>query len=430
MKVNPAPVQAFDICIAGWGLGSHNSMVPRDLEEALRLNPVINKLQIEVRWKDIKLGPGGPRIARKDQVKALTFFTEFVNVAEMRLELYKIYSSSNTDGFPLGKQLKYVPALEDYRYPATAKTYKNVCRLMAKQEEFLSNTVPVAEMHIKDIDFVVPDLGFPLREVLMAFRSSVDPDKALFISVDEQIWKSETTFLVHKDSLAEALQVIPYLCIILEAKFGPKIWDWFRDSAKHNLKTYYFDHIHQCIKNSDDEKWEDLSDDDDDLPEKFKGYMEHNNCTDNNSLEFEILIDLDGPVPKNQYNDDGTVKSFTTEVNQRQTKDEDDEDDESDVEMTDSLKSAKRKHTPASIDTTAANTPASTITEPPDDDILTKFNELMQDPAKLAQLMSNESPLQALLKKMAAAQAPAPDMVTRETHAVDGSQEETVDEDL
>jgi hypothetical protein len=42
-------------------------------------------------------------------------------------------------------------------------------------------------------------------------------------------------FIVHKDRYEEANSLVPLLCIILEAKFGQCVWEWFTDDAKRVL---------------------------------------------------------------------------------------------------------------------------------------------------------------------------------------------------
>jgi hypothetical protein len=65
--------------------------------------------------------------------------------------------------------------------------------------------------------------------------------KPLFTAVSEESWSSRVTFLFHKDSMEEAVTIIPALPIIMAAKYGPKAWCWFNEHAKIEMAGWFYD---------------------------------------------------------------------------------------------------------------------------------------------------------------------------------------------
>jgi hypothetical protein len=71
----------------------------------------------------------------------------------------------------------------------------------------------------------VPEIGFSLCQILMAIKSTTDPDMGLFIAIDEVFQNGgyDVIFTAHKDRFEEANSLVPMLYILLEAKYGPRI---------------------------------------------------------------------------------------------------------------------------------------------------------------------------------------------------------------
>ena len=69
------------------------------------------------------------------------------------------------------------------------------------------------------------------------------PELGLFISIDEEIIKQSynVTFTSHVDRESEAKLLVPLLCLILEAKFGYRIWEWFANDAKKASSQWRWD---------------------------------------------------------------------------------------------------------------------------------------------------------------------------------------------
>jgi hypothetical protein len=195
-----------------------------------------------------------------------------------------------------------------------------VKKTVSKQKFFLQKTQTATSYTIMALDYLDPVLGTTLRELLMGLRSNIDPEKNIFLNVDVHIHNQTVTFLFHDDMAQEAMSAIPALPVILEAKFGTRIWLWFTEEAKEHAVGYYWDEK-VGLKSSDDERIGEMlgdwgtewgSDDDDDdkstsTSASTVGRME----------PFKIVTNTTG---KNQYYDDGssvgTFKSTCAKLHQ------------------------------------------------------------------------------------------------------------------
>jgi hypothetical protein len=192
-----------------------------------------------------------------------------------------------------------------------------VKKSVSKQKYFLQKTQSATSYTIIALDYVDPHVGMSLHEILMGLRSNKEPEKNLFLNVDVHIYNQTVTLLFHNDLAQEAMTAIPALPVILEAKFGPRIWAWFSEEAKEHAIGYYWD-PRTGLKSTDDDRLGEMlgdwgadwgSDDDDDRSvstASTAGRME----------PFRIVTDATG---KNQYYDDGssvgTFKSTCAKVN-------------------------------------------------------------------------------------------------------------------
>jgi hypothetical protein len=63
----------------------------------------------------------------------------------------------------------------------------------------------------------------------------------MFINLDEQHNSRIVNSVFHQDRTEEAMMVIPALPIVLQAKFGTRVWDWFNEEAKIQSEDYFWD---------------------------------------------------------------------------------------------------------------------------------------------------------------------------------------------
>ena len=315
MNVYKEKLQAKITCKAGWLLGSNGLCLnPRDLEAAFELLPELQGVPIEVRVEAIRTEKG-----KATGVKAAHIHTPWDKALKCRIAMNMVYGKKSTNGYPLGKDMRFIPNILDTRFIVTDKTKMKVKKSVSKQKYFLQKTDSATSYTIIALDYVDPVVGMTLRELLMGLRSNQDQEKTIFLNVDVHMFKSTVTFLFHEDRAQEAMTAIPALPVILEAKFGPTIWGWFSEEAKEHAMGYYWD-ARTGLKSTEDDRLGEVlgewgaewgSDDDDDdrstsTASTVRGRIE----------PFKIVTDANG---KNQYYDDGssvgTFKSTCAKVN-------------------------------------------------------------------------------------------------------------------
>jgi hypothetical protein len=301
-------LQAKVTCKAGWLLGSNGSCLnPRDLEAALEMVPELQGIPIEIRIEAIRIEKG-----KASGVKAAHVLTPWDKALKCRIAMNMIYSKKSKNGHPLGKDMRFIPNIMDTRFITTDKTKMQIKKSISKQKYFLTKTQSATSYTIIGLDYVEPTIGSSLREILMGLRSNSDPEKNLFINVDEHIFTPTVTFLFHDDRTQEAMTAIPALPVILEAKLGTKIWNWFSEEAKELSAGYYWDAVNG-LKSTEDDRMTTLlgdwgaewgSDDDDD---------ERSMASSVSRIEpFKIVT---GESGTNQYYDDGsTVGTFKSAI--------------------------------------------------------------------------------------------------------------------
>jgi hypothetical protein len=271
-------IQDSNVSIAGWGAGPVlGRSTLEDTEEMLQNHPLFrsNKIEfIEIRVQQVRLKQG---FWKKGEPRPLAthFFVRSRDTAKARKVLNTIYPSKPRADYPGGVQLRFVTNVADPYFPKTPRALKKAERLRAKQEQFQKETESVSTQCIKNLHYCLPSPpNVTLAQVIMNWRSSKDPDKRLFLHVEQTY--EETVLLFHSTVSDEASQLVPFLPIILEQEYGPRAWNWFDKSAKDFLGGYEYDlETHRVIMKEEDinagvdDNWEQGMGDDfeDDLSE-------------------------------------------------------------------------------------------------------------------------------------------------------------------
>ena len=153
--------------------------------------------------------------------------------------ILRIFSLANELGFPLGHEYWFVPNTIDSRIPAPKRRVVNAAKMRERQRIFLSKMSIVPSYHIAALDI---GLGIchniSLRQAIMAMKSFEFPEMNLFRSVDQNVYEGRVYFVVHKKLLSEANEVVPIIAKIMEIKYGPRVWNWFFNSAKDAVAGY------------------------------------------------------------------------------------------------------------------------------------------------------------------------------------------------
>ena len=309
-------VQAKKTSTWGWLLGG----IPETanlihLKLACEAHPVLSEFQIEARTQVIKLFSGKQDTPVNLQVKAIHIIGDDRVTAKGRKAFNKVFGSRNDSGYPQQRVMRFVPNIADNRFPASQSRIRDVVKMVGKQKKIIKDSKPIFTDTICGLHYRVPELGYTLCQILMSMRSANDPDTQLFMAVDERPFGTyAVAFTVHKDRMAEATSLVPLLNVVLEAKFGARIWNWFTDTAKDASQGYVYDQVTGCLKNVDenDSDVSSIGSDDDDfvkeLSERFNISSGNNDKGDKFDLDLSFM--LEDEQPKNQYGDSGSVKTF------------------------------------------------------------------------------------------------------------------------
>ena len=137
--------------------------------------------------------------------------------------------------------------------------------------------------------------------------------------MDDQQYSNKVVFAFRKTLEPEALAAIPGLPLILEGHYGPRVWTWFADQAKAETAGYHWDpelglvETQEVLDFTDLDGWEDL-----DEVTTVEG------DTQNQRVHgFEIT----SAPAKNQYNDNGSIKTRLL-VNPSDPQDQDQDQDQ------------------------------------------------------------------------------------------------------
>jgi hypothetical protein len=304
---------------AGWLLGSHPTVLnPRDLEEALSLLPEMNGIPIEVRIDWVSIDKGD-----KLGLKAAYILCEWENALLCRRTLNKIYGKT-VDGYPLGRNMRFVPNTTDQRFITTASTRKKVESSVRKQRLFVANVASSVSYIISDLDYYEAQSNMTLRQALMQMRSKAFPARNLFLAIDTS-WNSKfVSFLFKKDLAGEVNAILPALPLVLQAKLGAEVWNWFNDDAQQNTAGYWWDPKRGVRAQGDDDldSWGDSMESDDGNEET--GYwsststasgLSRASTSTKNKVEIEPFK-LDQTSGRNEYDetngDDKSIGDFST----------------------------------------------------------------------------------------------------------------------
>jgi hypothetical protein len=225
-----------------------------DMKAACENHRLLKDFQIEARSQVIRVFAGRQNTPLHLQVKAIHIIGDNRQTTKGRKAFNNVFGSRNDSGYPQQRVMRFVPNIADNQFPATQGRVKDVVKMMGKQKKIMKDAKTIYTDTICSLHLYVPQIGYTLCQIIMSMRSATDPGTQLFMAVDERTYGSYVvTFTVHKDRMAEATSLIPLLNIVMEAKFGARIWEWFTDTAKDSSQGYVYDAIAGRLKNRDEE---------------------------------------------------------------------------------------------------------------------------------------------------------------------------------
>lgn len=159
---------------------------------------------------------------------------------------------------------------------------------------------------IQGLDYYIEEYEVMLQQVIMGIGTSTNEDKAVFILV-EDTGGTSAVFTFHKNNLDEAHQLVTSLPIVLERKYGARIWTWSMEDAKAETSVWFYDEENGKIVSPDEqytkEILEDSNWDDDSIEEQDKEEPAQR-------FTFDNKIILSTPSKSNHYGDNGSVKTY------------------------------------------------------------------------------------------------------------------------
>jgi hypothetical protein len=355
LQVSYDKVQAKKTSIWGWMLGGIPETANlNDMKEACENHPILKDFQIEARSQVIRVFSGRQDTPVHLQVKAIHIIGDDRQTAKGRKAFNNVFGSRNDSGYPQQRVMRFVPNIADNRFPATQGRVKDVVKMMGKQKKIMKDARTIYTDTICSLHYYVPQIGYTLCQILMSMRSANDPDTQLFMAVDERTYGSyAVAFTVHKDRMAEATSLIPLLNIVMEAKFGARIWEWFTDTAKDASQGFVYDAETGRIKNTDEDEDDDESsiesEEDNDFVLELSESLNISSAKQTEKgdvFDLDLSFMLDDDNPKNQYGDSGSVKTFRSACRSKKPIDIPDSSDEEDEEDKDSdeTKTPKRAY--------------------------------------------------------------------------------------
>jgi hypothetical protein len=291
-----------------------------DMSAAHMNHSVLKALKVECIKEGINLAPGRNPLPPKDQIYAV-----HIRVGESQALLARalyngVYGSRKLGGFPQGVAMKFVPAIDDRRYPVTPAMRIKTIKMMSKQKVFTESLEAIHTTTIVGLHLYIPQIGYTLCQILMSMKSFNDPNMGLFISIDEHILAASyvVTFMAHRDRAVEATSLVPLLCLVLEHRFGPLIWEWFTDDAKKAKLDWKWvaeeSRIAPLISQIDDD---DMSlESDDGFTATMIAVYGVDTTQKGDGFEFDlgfVISDEALNQASNQYGDTGSVKTFRAE---------------------------------------------------------------------------------------------------------------------
>jgi hypothetical protein len=213
--------------------------------------------------------------------------------------------------------MRFVPNTTNQRFIMTQSTRKKVKTSVRKQRLLVANISSSISYIISELDYYEANTGKMLQQALMQMRSKALPSRNLFLAVDTSWSNKFLSFLFKKDLAGKANAMLPALPLVLQAKLGGDVWNWFNEDAQKNTAGYWWDP--KCgVRAQGDNKmdsWGDSMESDD--RNKESGYWSSTSTASGLSQastrsKFAIEpFNLEQTSGKNEYDEtDGDAKSI------------------------------------------------------------------------------------------------------------------------
>lgn len=285
-------IQDRKVVCAGWFLGSYpKTYNQHEFLPALQAHPLIKGRDLKTRIQDFRLQRSVPY---SQKVSAVHLFCKYSEARSLRSALNKIYGSEKSGGLPAGRNMKFIPATTEPSLPPTASMIQKAKIAATKQRRFLACMTHTMVDSIMDMDvYIEHGINATLREIAMCMKTN-DGDTNMFVAVDT-MWDGRVAFVHHRDYLPDVQAIVPFLPLILEAKFNQHIWVWFLPETKDCNAGFYWDAKAGMVKSTeDDELSAALAD--------FDGYEPFELLEDDQEDETATTMDVDVDAGPPRFN--------------------------------------------------------------------------------------------------------------------------------
>ena len=252
----PRPLQCEETTVLGWLLYSVREMDIKSLTTVLSDSSGID---FGLRWQTITLGQKGP-ISEENKIRAIHVEVDTCDAASAKRWLERTYGTRTLGPFPHGIKMRLVPELT----PLTnTQSRVKIERLRARQARFCKKVVRTRTWELTSLDYVSPDVGHSLRQLMMEIKSKEKPVLPLFHSVDLQ-WRGDghvVTYLPEFESEARMMLIglLTYLNFHHPDK-AEALETYFSDSAVERAVETKWDPDQYCMISADDERVDALVD--------------------------------------------------------------------------------------------------------------------------------------------------------------------------
>ena len=237
------------ICI-GWLLYSTLDMDREQLAEEIR-----RKIGVKVGMRFRTISVNSKQKLSKDQmVGAIHIEIDERNYASNKEKISRVYESKQTQGFPLGIKMRLCPQVQDATDPTTSSKFD---RVRIRQGAFLANVQKTNTRDVGVLDYPDPLLFFhTIRSMVMDIRSTQDPEKKVFISVDKQFRGEGVCFQYSNTYIDEAAAWIKGLLPYLKTQYPQishvQLEKCFSEDAVSRSAACVWDSVRKCVVSNAD----------------------------------------------------------------------------------------------------------------------------------------------------------------------------------
>jgi hypothetical protein len=249
MSVDIAGIQAPYITSVGWLFGSHVvTMNCSAYESKLRQHPLLVGFDVEVKPDKVLLEPEERKETKRYFPKAAHIYCAKEDAERLTRKLKMIFNLKTSINKPDGKDLWFVRTVLEPGFPIKPGTKEKTSKARDGQMAYVRKLDSVIIPFCHDLDLEIQcalldeeTRRLSLQEIFMCWRSSIVTDQSLFTSADRDYrGRVRVTFL--RALKKEAHMIVSYLPILLEERFGPRVWGWFdKEAAQESLGNAYFD---------------------------------------------------------------------------------------------------------------------------------------------------------------------------------------------